>query len=103
MEPNAPAYCFGAHTSKGQWTSHSGDIQMLKITIALAHGHAPRPTMQLSFDLIFFWEGAKPNFPFVRRGINPEATSNYLLPCLPRHYRVKTLLATFSLVPTHCC
>ncbi|KAJ3922932.1 hypothetical protein F5877DRAFT_1825, partial [Lentinula edodes] len=50
--------------------------------------------MQLSFDLIFFWEGAKPNFPFVRRGINPEATSNYLLPCLPRHYRVKTLLAT---------
>ncbi|KAJ3785388.1 peroxisomal enoyl-CoA-hydratase [Lentinula aff. detonsa] len=121
-ESDAPAYCSGADISKG-WgglfkpedevegeTAHrdtGGQVAMAiyncrKITIAAVNGHAAgvgMTAMQLPFDLRFVWEGAKLVFPFVRRGINTEATSSYLLPRLVGYSRANSLLltgATFS-------
>ncbi|KAJ3844832.1 peroxisomal enoyl-CoA-hydratase [Lentinula raphanica] len=72
-----------------------------KITIAAVNGHAAgvgMTAMQLPFDLRFVWEGAKLVFPFVRRGINAEATSSYLLPRLLGHSRANSLLLTGAVV-----
>ncbi|KAE9405221.1 peroxisomal enoyl-CoA-hydratase [Gymnopus androsaceus JB14] len=114
-EHTAPAFCSGADISKG-WgmlfrpeedlegeTAHrdgGGQVTMAiykcrKLTIAAVNGHAAgvgMTAMQLPFDFRFVWEGAKLVFPFVRRGINPEAASTYLLPRLLGHSRANSLL-----------
>jgi len=121
-ETTAGAYCAGADISGGWdvlWDpaeekegphAHrdSGGKTSLaiyrcrKITIAAVNGHAAgvgMTAMQLPFDFRFVWAGAKLTFPFVRRGIVPEATSSYLLPRLLGHSRANSLLltgATFS-------
>ncbi|THV03337.1 ClpP/crotonase [Dendrothele bispora CBS 962.96] len=119
-DPSAPAYCSGADISQG-WklfaedekdTEHrdtGGMVSMAiyrcrKITIAAVNGHAAgvgMTAMQLPFDFRFVWESAKLTFPFVRRGIVPEATSTYLLPRLLGHSRATSLLLSGStLSPT---
>ncbi|KIK55136.1 hypothetical protein GYMLUDRAFT_48083 [Collybiopsis luxurians FD-317 M1] len=123
-EHTAPAYCSGADISKG-WsalfkpeetaegeTAHrdtGGQVTLAiyscrKITIAAVNGHAVgvgMTALQLPFDLRFVWEGAKLAFPFVRRGITPEAASSYLLPRLLGHSRSNALLLTgATLSPT---
>ncbi|KAJ6507981.1 peroxisomal enoyl-CoA-hydratase [Mycena vitilis] len=113
----APAYCAGADISGGWevlWDPEeekegphahrdSGGKTSLviyrcrKITIAAVNGHAAgvgMTTMQLPFDFRFAWAGAKLIFPFVRRGIVPEATSSYLLPRLIGHSQANSLLLT---------
>lgn len=121
-EHTAPAYCAGADISGGWdvlWDPEeekeghhahrdSGGKTSIaiyrcrKITIAAVNGHAAgvgMTAMQLPFDFRFVWAGAKLTFPFVRRGIVPEATSSYLLPRLLGHSRANSLLltgATFS-------
>ncbi|KAF5391554.1 hypothetical protein D9757_002515 [Collybiopsis confluens] len=116
-EHTAPAYCSGADISQG-WsglfkpeekvegeTAHrdsGGQVTLAiykcrKLTIAAVNGHAVgvgMTALQLPFDIRFVWEGAKLAFPFVRRGINPEATSSYLLPRLLGHSRANALLLT---------
>ncbi|KAJ6531958.1 peroxisomal enoyl-CoA-hydratase [Mycena capillaripes] len=116
-EHTAPAYCAGADISGGWdvlWVSEeeaegphahrdSGGKTSLviyrcrKITIAAVNGHAAgvgMTAMQLPFDFRFVWAGAKLTFPFVRRGIVPEAISSYLLPRLIGHSRANSLLLT---------
>ncbi|KAF9557427.1 peroxisomal enoyl-CoA-hydratase [Agrocybe pediades] len=121
-EPTAPAYCSGADLSGG-WGTLFSDTEKLegdhctlfpahrdsggvlsltiyrcrKITIAAVNGHAAGVGMtglQLPFDFRFVWSGAKLTFPFVRRGIVPEATSSYLLPRLLGTSRANALLLT---------
>ncbi|CAA7269636.1 unnamed protein product [Cyclocybe aegerita] len=116
-EPTAPAYCSGADISGG-WSSlwkpdeekegehghrdSGGQLSLAiynnrKITIAAVNGHAAgigMTAMQLPFDIRFAWEGAKFSFPFVRRGIAPEAASSYLLPRLIGVSRANSLLLT---------
>ncbi|KAK7032298.1 hypothetical protein VNI00_013257 [Paramarasmius palmivorus] len=119
-EANAPAYCSGAELSGG-WgglfseeeikegtdmahRDSGGKVSLAiyhcrKITIAAVNGHAAgvgMTALQLPFDLRFAWAGAKFTFPFVRRGIVPEATSSYLLPRLLGHSRANSLLLTGS-------
>ncbi|KAJ7126844.1 peroxisomal enoyl-CoA-hydratase [Mycena epipterygia] len=90
-----------AHRDSGGKTSLA-IYRCRKITIAAVNGHAAgvgMTAMQLPFDFRFVWAGAKLTFPFVRRGIVPEATSSYLLPRLLGHSRANSLLltgATFS-------
>ncbi|KAJ6576675.1 peroxisomal enoyl-CoA-hydratase [Mycena vulgaris] len=116
-EHTAPAYCAGADISGGWdvlWDPEeekegphahrdSGGKTSLviyrcrKITIAAVNGHAAgvgMTAMQLPFDFRFVWSGAKLTFPFLRRGIIPEATSSYLLPRLIGHSRANSLLLT---------
>jgi len=116
-EHTAPAYCAGADISGGWdilWTAEEekegphahrdtgGKTSLViyrcrKITIAAVNGHAAgvgMTAMQLPFDFRFVWAGAKLTFPFVRRGIAPEATSSYLLPRLVGHSRANSLLLT---------
>ncbi|KAJ7261813.1 peroxisomal enoyl-CoA-hydratase [Mycena haematopus] len=116
-EHTAPAYCAGADISGGwdvlwapdeekegpQAHRDSGGKTSLviyrcrKITIAAVNGHAAgvgMTAMQLPFDFRFVWAGAKLAFPFVRRGIVPEAISSYLLPRLVGHSRANSLLLT---------
>ncbi|KAF8809730.1 peroxisomal enoyl-CoA-hydratase [Phlegmacium glaucopus] len=120
-EPTAPAYCSGADISDGWsvlWDEESekegehahrdagGTISIAimrcrKITIAAINGHAAGVGMtgfHLPFDFRFVWAGAKLTFPFVRRGIIPEATSTYLLPRLIGHSRANSLLLTGATV-----
>ncbi|KAF8206255.1 peroxisomal enoyl-CoA-hydratase [Mycena galopus ATCC 62051] len=116
-EHTAPAFCAGAEL-KGGWDvlwdpeetkeghhAHrdSGGQTSLaiyrcrKITIVAVNGHAAgvgMTAMQLPFDFRFVWAGAKLTFPFVRRGIVPEAISSYLLPRLIGHSRANSLLLT---------
>jgi len=116
-EHTAPAYCSGADITQG-WSglftpeekiegegSHrdsGGRVTLAvyncrKLTIAAVNGHAVgvgMTALQLPFDIRFVWEGAKLAFPFVRRGINPEATSSYLLPRLLGHSRANALFLT---------
>jgi len=116
-EPHAPAFCSGADLS-GSWDvlwdpeeekegpqAHrdaGGKTSLViyrcrKITIVAVNGHAAgvgMTAMQLPFDFRFVWAGAKLTFPFVRRGIVPEATSSYLLPRLIGHSRANSLLLT---------
>ncbi|PAV16294.1 peroxisomal enoyl- -hydratase [Pyrrhoderma noxium] len=114
-EPNAPAFCSGAELS-GSWDSvrdtqaeqqedpissfrDSGGqtglaiLRCRKITIVAVNGHAAGVgmTMQLSFDFRFVWGGAKLTFPFILRGICPEALSSYLLPRLIGYSRANAL------------
>ncbi|KAF9479617.1 peroxisomal enoyl-CoA-hydratase [Pholiota conissans] len=120
-EPTAPAYCSGAELAKG-WSElwdkdaekegehahrDTGGILSMtiyrcrKITIAAVNGHAAgvgMTALQLPFDFRFAWAGAKLTFPFVRRGIVPEATSSYLLPKLLGTSRANSLLLTGSTV-----
>ncbi|PPQ95223.1 hypothetical protein CVT26_014914 [Gymnopilus dilepis] len=120
-EPTAPAFCSGADISGG-WGSlwkeesekegehahrDSGGILAMtiyrcrKLTIVAVNGHAAgvgMTALQLPFDFRFVWSGAKLTFPFVRRGINPEATSSYLLPRLIGHSRATSLLLTGATV-----
>ncbi|KAJ3502683.1 hypothetical protein NLJ89_g8776 [Agrocybe chaxingu] len=120
-EPTAPAYCSGVDISGG-WGSlwkaeeekegeHAhrdmgGQLSMAvynnrKVTIAAVNGHAVgvgMTAMQLPFDIRFAWEGAKLAFPFVRRGIVPEATSSYLLPRLLGTSRANALILTGATV-----
>ncbi|KAF8972210.1 peroxisomal enoyl-CoA-hydratase [Flammula alnicola] len=120
-EPSAPAYCSGADISGG-WSSlwreeaekegehahrDTGGILSLtiyrcrKITIAAVNGHAAgvgMTALQLPFDFRFAWSDAKLTFPFVRRGIVPEATSTYLLPRLIGLSRANSLLLTGATV-----
>ncbi|KAF7336745.1 Enoyl-CoA-hydratase, peroxisomal [Mycena venus] len=113
----APAFCAGADISGGWevlWDPEeekegphahrdSGGKTSLviyrcrKITIVAVNGHAAgvgMTAMQLPFDFRFAWAGAKLTFPFVRRGIVPEAISSYLLPRLIGHSRANSLLLT---------
>jgi len=116
-EHTAPAYCAGADISGG-WNvlwdpeeekeghhahrDSGGKTSLViyrcrKITIAAVNGHAAgvgMTAMQLPFDFRFVWAGAKLTFPFVRRGIVPEATSSYLLPRLIGQSRANSLLLT---------
>ncbi|KJA19872.1 hypothetical protein HYPSUDRAFT_43985 [Hypholoma sublateritium FD-334 SS-4] len=120
-EPTAPAYCSGADLENG-WSSlwepeaekegdhahrDSGGVLAMtiyrsrKITIAAVNGHAAgvgMTALQLPFDFRFAWAGAKLTFPFVRRGIVPEATSSYLLPKLLGTSRANSLLLTGATV-----
>ncbi|KAF7374761.1 Enoyl-CoA-hydratase, peroxisomal [Mycena sanguinolenta] len=116
-EHTAPAFCAGAELAGGWdllWTpeeekegphahrDQGGQTSLAiyrcrKITIAAVNGHAAgvgMTAMQLPFDFRFVWAGAKLAFPFVRRGIVPEATSSYLLPRLVGHSRANSLLLT---------
>ncbi|TFK40434.1 peroxisomal enoyl-CoA-hydratase [Crucibulum laeve] len=120
-EPTAPAYCSGADISGGWnllWVPEAekegehahrdtgGQVSLAilncrKLTIAAINGHAAgvgMTGMQLPFDFRFVWEGAKLTFPFVRRGIVPEAVSTYLLPRLIGHSRANSLLLTGATV-----
>ncbi|KDR76140.1 hypothetical protein GALMADRAFT_462550 [Galerina marginata CBS 339.88] len=120
-EHTAPAYCSGADISGGWnvlWKEEAeregehahrdggGRISIAimscrKITIAAVNGHAAGVGMtafHLPFDFRFAWAGAKLTFPFVRRGIVPEATSTYLLPRLIGHSRANSLLLTGATV-----
>ncbi|KAF9036261.1 peroxisomal enoyl-CoA-hydratase [Panaeolus papilionaceus] len=124
-EHTAAAYCSGADIAGG-WDllftpeemkegehAHrdSGGVLALtiyrcrKLTIAAVNGHAAGVGMtglQLPFDFRFAWSGAKLTFPFVRRGIVPEATSSYLLPRLIGQSRANSLLLTGATVtPDH--
>jgi len=116
-EHTAPAFCAGADISGGWdvlWDPEeekegqhahrdSGGKTSLviyrcrKITVVAVNGHAAgvgMTAMQLPFDFRFVWAGAKLTFPFVRRGIVPEATSSYLLPRLIGQSRANSLLLT---------
>ncbi|PPQ89326.1 hypothetical protein CVT25_003163 [Psilocybe cyanescens] len=116
-DPTAPAYCSGGDISGGWdslWDAESekegehahrdagGILAMAiyrcrKITIAAVNGNAAgigMTALQLPFDFRFVWKDAKLVFPFVRRGIVPEATSTYLLPLLIGHARAAALLLT---------
>ncbi|XP_006459494.1 hypothetical protein AGABI2DRAFT_184169 [Agaricus bisporus var. bisporus H97] len=116
-EPTAPAFCSGADISGGWdvlWKpdaekegpqAHRDDggrasiaiYRCRKITISAVNGHAAGAgltTFQLPFDIRLIWAGAKLTFPFVRRGIVPEATSSYLLPRLLGHSRANSLILT---------
>ncbi|KAJ2928380.1 hypothetical protein H1R20_g8721, partial [Candolleomyces eurysporus] len=120
-EHTAPAYCSGADISGGWkvlWKEEAekegihahrdggGQLTLAvlscrKITIAAVNGHAAgvgMTAMQLPFDFRFVWEGAKLAFPFVRRGIVPEAVSTYLLPKLIGSSRANSLLLTGATV-----
>ncbi|KAF8150020.1 peroxisomal enoyl-CoA-hydratase [Crassisporium funariophilum] len=116
-EHTAAAYCSGADISggwAGLWSEESekegehahrdggGILSMAilrcrKITIAAVNGHAAgigMTALHLPFDFRFVWGGAKLTFPFVRRGIVPEATSTYLLPRLIGISRANSLFLT---------
>jgi len=118
-EPTAAAFCSGADISGGWdilWKSDSEDerahrdsggwlsmavYRCRKITIAAVNGHAAGvgiTGLQLPFDFRFVWAGSKLTFPFVRRGISPEAASTYLLPRLLGHSRASSLLLTGATV-----
>ncbi|CAK5269325.1 unnamed protein product, partial [Mycena citricolor] len=120
-EHTAPAYCAGVDISEG-WSllwdpeetkegplghrDSGGKTSLViyrcrKITIAAVNGHAAgvgMTTMQLPFDFRFIWKGAKLTFPFVRRGIVPEATSSYLLPRLIGQSRAMSLILSGSTI-----
>ncbi|KAF9446826.1 peroxisomal enoyl-CoA-hydratase [Macrolepiota fuliginosa MF-IS2] len=120
-EPTAPAFCSGADISGGWdvlWEEEAEKegpqahrdgggraalaiYRCRKITIAAVNGHAAGAgitALQLPFDIRFVWAGAKLTFPFIRRGIVPEATSSYLLPRLLGHSRANSLLLTGEIV-----
>ncbi|KAF8181546.1 peroxisomal enoyl-CoA-hydratase [Pholiota molesta] len=120
-EATAPAYCSGADIANGWselWDKEAekegehahrdsgGVLAMIiyrcrKVTIAAVNGHAAgvgMTALQLPFDFRFAWAGAKLTFPFVRRGIVPEATSSYLLPKLLGTSRANSLLLTGATV-----
>ncbi|KAL0954380.1 hypothetical protein HGRIS_003365 [Hohenbuehelia grisea] len=125
-DPTAPAYCSGAGLS-GSWNGlfteeelkEGGDhshrdtggfvtfavLNCRKITIAAVNGHAAGvglTGLQLPFDFRFIWGGAKLTFPFVRRGIVPEAISSDLLPKLVGHANARAvLLSGLTYTPTH--
>ncbi|KAI0325295.1 peroxisomal enoyl-CoA-hydratase [Cubamyces sp. BRFM 1775] len=120
-EPTAPAFCSGADLSGG-WErileeesekegehahrDSGGQVTMAifrcrKITIVAVNGHAVGvgvTGLQLPCDIRFAWAGAKLAFPFVRRGIAPEACSSYLLPRLIGHSRAMSLFITGATV-----
>jgi len=116
-DPKAPAYCSGADITGGWdvlWDKEADKegqhahrdqggtlsvaiLRCRKITIAAVNGHAAGAgvtAFQLPFDFRFAWDGAKLTFPFVRRGISPEAASTYLLPRLLGHSKATSLLLT---------
>ncbi|KAI0359779.1 peroxisomal enoyl-CoA-hydratase [Trametes cingulata] len=117
----APAFCSGADLSGG-WErildsdaekdgehahrDSGGKVALAifrcrKITIAAVNGHAVGigvTGLQLPCDIRFAWAGAKLAFPFVRRGIAPEAASSYLLPKLIGHSRAMSLFITGATV-----
>ncbi|KAJ7455315.1 peroxisomal enoyl-CoA-hydratase [Mycena galericulata] len=118
-EHTAPAYCAGAELAGGWdvlWDSEeekqgphahrdSGGATSLviyrcrKITIAAVNGHAAgvgMTAMQLPFDFRFVWAGAKLTFPFVRRGIVPEATCFHGSWAIQRATALLLTGATFS-------
>ncbi|KAF6754566.1 peroxisomal enoyl-CoA-hydratase [Ephemerocybe angulata] len=120
-EHTAPAYCSGADISggwnrlwepeaekEGEHAHRDGGgtlslaiLNCRKITIAAVNGHAAgvgMTALQLPFDFRFVWEGAKLTFPFVRRGIVPEAVSTYLLPRLVGHSRASSLFLSGEVV-----
>ncbi|KAH9847657.1 peroxisomal enoyl-CoA-hydratase [Lenzites betulinus] len=116
-DPKAPAFCAGADISGG-WgglfteederegehahRDTGGVVTMAifrcrKITISAVNGHAVGvgvTGLQLPFDIRFVWAGARLAFPFVRRGIAPEACSSYLLPRLLGTSRAMSLFLT---------
>ncbi|KAJ7030347.1 peroxisomal enoyl-CoA-hydratase [Mycena alexandri] len=116
-EHTAPAFCAGAELAGGWDVLWSGEeekegprahrdsggktslaiYRCRKLTVVAVNGHAAgvgMTGMQLPFDFRFVWTGAKLTFPFVRRGIAPEATSSYLLPRLIGQSRASSLLLT---------
>ncbi|PIL35489.1 hypothetical protein GSI_02217 [Ganoderma sinense ZZ0214-1] len=120
-EPTAPAFCAGADLSggwmgmftpenekEGEHAHRDGGGQVTiaihrcrKITICAVNGHAVGvgvTGLQLPCDIRFIWAGAKLAFPFVRRGIAPEAASSYLLPKLLGHSRALSLFLTGATV-----
>jgi len=124
-DPTAFAYCSGADLSKGWdvlWeeeaekegehahrdeggTMSIAIMNCRKITTAAINGNAVGvgvTAFQLPFDFRFAWSGAKLNFPFVARGIVPEAASTFMLPRLLGHSRANSLLLTGQTVtPEH--
>lgn len=123
-EATAPAFCSGANITGGWdnlltaeekkegFAAHrdgGGKVAMAiyhcrKLTVVAVNGHAAGvgcTALQLPFDIRFAWKDAKIIFPFVRRGIVPEATSTYLLPRLIGQSRATSvLLAGSVLSPT---
>ncbi|TBU33373.1 peroxisomal enoyl-CoA-hydratase [Dichomitus squalens] len=120
-EPTAPAFCAGAELSggwlgmflpeaekEGEHAHRDGGGQVTlaifrcrKITICAVNGHAVGvgvTALQLPCDIRFVWGGAKLAFPFVRRGIAPEAASSYLLPRLIGNSRALSLFLTGATV-----
>ncbi|KIM71682.1 hypothetical protein PILCRDRAFT_786141 [Piloderma croceum F 1598] len=120
-EHTAPAFCSGVDISGGWkllWDpqaekegehAHRDDggrialaaLKCRKITISAVNGDAAGvgiTAFQLPFDFRFVWAGAKLVFPFVRRGISPEATSTFLLPRLIGHSRASSLLLSGEVV-----
>ncbi|KAJ7773452.1 peroxisomal enoyl-CoA-hydratase [Mycena metata] len=116
-EHTAPAFCAGAELAGGWDVLWSGEeekenplahrdsggktalaiYRCRKLSVVAVNGHAAgvgMTGMQLPFDFRFVWAGAKLTFPFVRRGIAPEATSSYLLPRLIGQSRASSLLLT---------
>jgi len=111
----AYAFCSGADLSSGWGVLFSEDderqgrhthrdpggkvtlaiFHCRKITIVAVNGHAAGvgiTGLQLPCDFRFIWAGTKLAFPFIRRGIAPEAASTYLLPRLLGYSRTVGLL-----------
>ncbi|PRP81683.1 enoyl-CoA hydratase/isomerase [Planoprotostelium fungivorum] len=109
-------FCAGADLSMGDFSSESSGTKLTerehrdgggrfvtfvhnrvrKVTIAAINGHASGVgiTQTLSMDIRLAWRDAKIVFPFVRRGIVPEATSSYLLPKLIGNSRALQIFLT---------
>ncbi|KIJ40196.1 hypothetical protein M422DRAFT_49328 [Sphaerobolus stellatus SS14] len=98
-DPAGKVFCAGADLSLGDFKDDSTNetqvrdgggqfgltvLRSRKITIAAINGSAAGIgiTQTLPMDIRIAWADAKIVFPFVRRGIIPEATSTYLLPKL---------------------
>jgi len=109
-DPAGKVFCAGADLSLGDFSARSVAaetevrdgggrfaltvLQSRKITMAAINGHAAGigMTQTLPMDMRFAWADAKIVFPFVRRGIVPEATSSHLLPKLIGRSRALAVL-----------
>jgi len=103
-ENKSGIFCAGADLSMGDFSRETSKTQITerehrdgggrfvtfvhkhvrKVTIAAINGHASGVgiTQTLSMDIRVTYSDAKISFPFVRRGILPEATSSFFLPKL---------------------
>ncbi|GJJ08830.1 hypothetical protein Clacol_003049 [Clathrus columnatus] len=89
----------GSNISEEDFREDGGKVALpilrsRKITIAAINGNAAGIgiTMTLPMDLRFAWKDAKIVFPFLQRGIVPEATSTYQLPLLIGRSRAMAVL-----------
>jgi len=113
-ENKSGIFCAGADLSLGDFSSQSQQTPITerehrdgggkfvtfvhnhvrKVTIAAINGSASGVgiTQTLSMDIRVTHKDAKISFPFVRRGIVPEATSTFFLPKLLGHSRSLQIL-----------